>query len=125
MLLVRLAIVTLALSLASACSTSAVTRSKPDSAPGEQERRDLLVGNWVGTAELKDGGIRKWLMQRRPDGTYVVTIDVALIGGARERSQEFGHWGLSGPIYFTHTQGWIEDGKRKFADASRVFFNDA
>lgn len=104
----------------------AVTVYKPDSTKSDQERRDAMVGNWVGEAPLKDGGERKWLVQRSNEGTYVVTFIVIPEGEQPEISQEVGFWGISGPVYFTITKGWLrQDGNVEPNDPTKAYFYDA
>lgn len=104
----------------------AITASKAETTESEQDRRDAMVGNWIGEAPLKEGGSRKWLVQRSNDGTYAVTFVVMATGEEAEVSQEVGFWGISGPIYFSITKGWLlADGSVKRTDPSNAYFYDA
>ncbi len=76
---------------------------------GAQAARQALVGAWYGEATIRDGLQRRWVNRRSADGTYV--LEVRLSGAASESpDREYGVWGVSGGIYFTIMQGWIDAG---------------
>jgi hypothetical protein len=128
-LIPRLAHLSLAAFALIACSSVSrqppIPAAKIDTPPVEYQRRSLMVGTWLGRAPLKEGGQRSWLMQRHNDGTFVVTFKFQQADGDVERSQEYGIWGLTSPIYFTVTQGWIVNGRRRPADPTSPYFYDA
>jgi hypothetical protein len=92
---------------------------------GVERNRRFIVGKWLGEAPVKEGGSKMWLNERSPDGTYVITFRNLSPRGEIEVSQEYGIWGLSGNIYFTKMQGWIEGGRRHPNRGSNSYFDDA
>ena len=78
------------------------------------QRRELILGSWLGEIEVKDGVIQKWLVRRQPDGTYRVHFRITDSGGKLlHELVEVGQWGISGPVYFSILRGDI-DGTGKF-----------
>ena len=70
-------------------------------------------------------GVRGWLIQRRADGTYTVTFKDEPSNGDIEVNQNIGLWGISGPVYFTIMQGWIEGDEISQADPADPYYYDA
>ncbi len=84
-----------------------------------------MVGKWLGDLPTHDGGRRIWLTERYPDGAFKITFRVYSHGGGFEETVEIGEWGISGPVYFTITKGWIRNDKFVPADWTLAYFNDA
>lgn len=103
----------------------AVTANKPELPVSARELRDSMVGNWLGEAPLKDGGTRKWLMQRKADGTYLVTFKLMPADKPEEIWHEVGFWGVSYPIYFSIMKGWVTENGIEPSDPSDPYFYDA
>lgn len=96
---------------------------KPD-IPKTAELRSMLIGRWYGEATHKGGGKRQWLVERFDDGRLLVNFIIETPNETIEQS-EIGQWGVSGPIYFTITQGWLEDGHLFPADRTDAGLYDA
>ena len=77
---------------------------------GAKERRTAMLGRWHGSAPTKDGGRRKWLMERFPDGTFEVQFVTVLPDGRVQHRVERGLWGIAGNVYFTITRSYWKDG---------------
>ncbi|QKQ26781.1 hypothetical protein [Candidatus Reidiella endopervernicosa] len=84
---------------------------KPEISKSEMDRWQEMVGKWYGLKNIGNGGIRHQLMNRRADGTYIIELLIENKDGNNRYQAEVGHWGISGPIYFTIFRGWIEDGE--------------
>ena len=124
--LTLLSLIILTSGCASLTQPTAVDTHKPESSTQETIQRESMFGNWVGKATLKNGGSREWLIQRGVDGTFLVSFAIAEPGEELALSQEVGFWGVSGPIYFTITKGWIKaDGTIEPADPTKAYFYDA
>ncbi len=90
----------------------------------EQERRDLMVGKWLGEAPMDGGRSRVALAERNNNGTYRITFRM-YDGASYEESVEVGLWGIAGPTYFTLMRGWMVDGEFRPSDASQAYYSDA
>ena len=121
-----IASVILALTLCG-CATDAIRTDagfKP-TITGAQEKHDLFVGKWHGSAKTDGGGEREWLVERMPNGMFQIELK-ATTNGAVERQTEYGVWGVSGSIYFTATQGFIsQEGEIEPADTTDANLYDA
>lgn len=82
-------------------SATNIENSKPRLKYTQKEKWNLMVGKWFGFQPTKDGGQRKWLAERNPNGTYVITFRSYEKDGSYRESVEVGEWGISGSIYFT------------------------
>lgn len=103
-----------------------ISAYKPESSQAAQDRHDAMLGNWVGEAPVKEGESRKWLIHRSANGTYLVTFITEKKNEQPNISQEVGFWGISGPIYFTMTRGWMRPNRTiRPADPSKAYFYDA
>ncbi len=89
-------------------STVAVTSQKPSLTLSQEETWNLMTGKWYGSQPTKDGGKKQEIMERSPQGTYKITFRVFDKDGKYKEQAEAGHWGVSGPVYFTIFRGWIE-----------------
>lgn len=110
---------------ASTLTPVAVSPSKPDLPESKLDQHAMMIGAWRGEAPLKEGGTKKWLVQRSADGTYQIAFLIESTDGEIERSQEVGFWGVSGPIYFTIMKGWVTDGEFRPSDPTNAYFYDA
>ena len=61
----------------------------------------MLVGKWFGEIEIAGVGKRKWIIERYPNGTYQTHYRVFTEDGHVRDTVEAGHWGVSGPVYFS------------------------
>ena len=120
----------LGLALLTGCSSApevnrAVDRLKPVTAEDIRARRDLLVGTWYGEARTNEGQTRRWLRQHQADGSYQLTIRDYNIDGSYLQQIEVGHWGISGPVYFTIMKGWQDGSRFKPANLTSPYYYDA
>ena len=107
------------------CAADAVVPAqKPLPSSALIERHAAMIGNWVGESLLDSGEWRRFLVQRSPDGTFVVTFKTRR-GEQVSVEQEMGLWGISGPIYFTITSGWIDGDLVQWADPRQPHLYDA
>lgn len=90
----------------------------------DERQRMAMVGSWVGEIELASGGVRKELFRAFANGRFEVTF-VKRFDGVEEVSKEIGLWGVSGPIHFTKTTGWMDDGKIKLFNPRSAYYDDA
>ncbi len=70
-------------------------------------RWDLMVGRWYGKQPIENG-IREQLTERFANGSYKITFKRTFADDRVEKNIELGQWGISGPIYFSIYQGWLE-----------------
>lgn len=70
-----------------------------------------MLGKWYGKQPTSDGGIHEWLVNRAPDGTYVIQFKRQDSDGNIKKYAEVGQWGISGDVYFTIYRGKLEYGK--------------
>jgi len=89
-------------------STVEITSEKPSLTLSQEETWNLLTGKWYGSQPTKDGGQKQEIMERSPQGTYKITFRVYDKDGNLKEQSEAGHWGVSGPVYFTIFRGWVE-----------------
>lgn len=90
-------------------SNTIITASKSNADISQQERWQLMIGKWYGKQPTKDGGIKHELMNRAPDGTYIIQFLIEDKNGSKKKQVEVGHWGVSGSIFFSIFRGWIRD----------------
>ncbi len=91
----------------------------------QQERRDLLVGIWFGETKPNAGGQIKWIIERARDGTYKIQFRIYGADGRYRSHMETGIWGVSGPVYFSATQGWRQGNQVVGIDTAKARFYDA
>lgn len=87
--------------------------------------REVFVGRWYG--EDKDAGdvTKRWLLDAFPDGVFRITFRFYEDDGGYREQIEVGEWGISGPVYFLSTKGWVDDGMFLKADTSNAQLYDA
>lgn len=91
----------------------------------QQERRDLLVGMWFGETPPTAGGHIQWIIERAKDGTYKIQFRIFGADGRYRTHMETGIWGVSGPVYFSATQGWRQGDQVVGTDTAKARFYDA
>tara|TARA_B100000768_G_C11165037_1_gene326208 strand:+ start:320 stop:814 length:495 start_codon:yes stop_codon:yes gene_type:complete len=106
-------------------STVTVTSQKPSLSLAQEETWDLMIGKWYGSQPTKDGGKKQTIMERSPQGTYKITFRVFDKDGKYKEQAEVGHWGVSGPVYFTMFRGWIKGDQLSPSNPSDPFNYDA
>jgi hypothetical protein len=100
------------------------TDFKPLAPHGAEAKRDQLTGRWYGNMRTKDGGTRRWLTERRLDGTYTIEFVVVERDGSVLRQTEFGDWGVSGNYFVTVTRGVQDSGGDITPDKQSSYFWD-
>jgi hypothetical protein len=115
--------------LTSGCATTVtsnkvITDSKPVSLSDEKTWK-YLIGEWHGSQTTKEGGNRKEICIRHPDGTYEVEFKSTDKDGVVSNHKEVGLWGVSGSIYFSIFRGWVNNGRIKLSDPSDPYNYDA
>lgn len=105
--------------------TEAFPVYKPRPSLAETRRHDMLVGNWVGESPVKDGGRRQVLLERRADGTFTVTFRTHWGTDRAMVERQVGQWGISGPVYFTITTGWLDGDHVDPTDLGQPYYYDA
>lgn len=87
--------------------------------------REIFVGRWYGEAR-KDGQVtRRWVVDAFPDGVFRITFRFYEEDGSYREQIEVGEWGISGPVYFLSTKGWVDDGAFLKADTRNGELYDA
>ena len=119
----RLSILCVA-AMSSGCASSTVTSFKPVASRGAELKRDQLVGSWYGDMRTERGGTRRWLTNRKHDGTYRVDFVVIEPDGATLRQSEFGDWGVSGEYFLNITRGLRDRSGRVTTDKASSYFWD-
>ena len=87
--------------------------------------REVFIGRWYG--EDKQGGevTKRWVVDAFPDGVFRITFRFYDEDGGYREQVEVGEWGISGPVYFLSTKGWVDDGMFLKADTSNGQLYDA
>lgn len=98
---------------------------KPGTPAVTAQRRQLLLGCWVGAAQIAGGGQRVWLVQRESDGSFRIDFRTEVENAEAEVTTEIGHWGVSGEVYFTMTRGWLTPAGPEPADMTDPYYYDA
>lgn len=106
-------------------STVAVTSKKPSLSISQEETWNLMIGKWYGSQPTKDGGKVQEIMERSPQGTYKITFRVYEKDGKYKEQSEAGHWGVSGPIYFTIFRGWVKNNQLSPSNPADPYNYDA
>ena len=96
-----------------------------DPMKAQQERRDLLIGTWFGETPPTAGGHLQWIIKRSRDGTYNIQFRIFAPNGRYSTHMETGIWGISGPVYFSATQGWRQGNELVGTDTAKARFYDA
>ena len=107
------------------CASQAILTAKPPDSEEVVEKRALLVGFWFSDEPTKEGGRRYALSQKNADGTFKIHFRVIEGGRITMDETEVGLWGLSGPVYFTITKGWLHGYRLEPADPTNPYFYDA
>ena len=92
-------------------------------APASQ--RDTLIGRWYGEQERAGGKMKRWVVDAFPDGVLRITFRFYEATGAYREQVEVGEWGISGPVYFLSTKGWIDGDTFLKADTASPELYDA
>jgi hypothetical protein len=119
-----ISIVLIALLIAGCATAPAIYTAKPPDS-SEDLRRNLLLGRWYGEAKTREGGKRLQIIDRNVDGTFKVQFRVIEGSGKVWDQTEVGLWGISGPVYFTITRGWIDGQRFLPANPTQATFYDA
>jgi len=119
-----ISIILIALLIAGCTTAPAIYTAKPPDS-SEDSRRSLLLGWWYGEAKTKEGGKRLQITDRSVDGTFKVEFRIIEGSGKVWDQTEVGLWGISGPVYFTITKGWVGGGRFLPADPTQATFYDA
>jgi len=65
---------------------------------------NLLVGRWYGQFSDSSSRSRRWITERKDDGTFVITYELSIGGAVTEQGTESGSWSLSAGHYHTRTE---------------------
>jgi len=87
--------------------------------------REIFVGRWYGEQPQAAGGTKRWLLDAFPDGVFRITFRFYETDGSYREQVEVGEWGMSGPVYFLSTKGWVDDGMFLKADTRNGELYDA
>ncbi len=126
---IRIAIVSIFF-LLSGCSSiytssEKITDNKPYLSKSQKETWGLMVGKWYGSQPTTSGGRKNEIMERHLDGTYRIKFRVVSKDHIVKESVEVGHWGVSGPIYFSIFRGWLKGEKLTSSRGSDPYNYDA
>lgn len=98
---------------------------KPDDPASAILQRNMMLGHWYGESRTKDGGRRLEIAEHRRDGTMTIRFRVIDAKGKVEEQTEVALWGISGPVYFTITRGWLDGTRFHAADPTQAYYYDA
>lgn len=87
--------------------------------------REVFVGRWYGEDKKAGDVTKRWLLDAFPDGVFRITFRFYEEDGDYREQIEVGEWGISGPVYFLSTKGWVDDGMFLKADTSNAQLYDA
>jgi len=87
--------------------------------------REIFVGRWYGEDEKASGTKQRWVVDAFPDGVFRITFRFYDDDGGYREQIEVGEWGISGPIYFLSTKGWVDDDTFVKADTRNAQLYDA
>ena len=87
--------------------------------------REIFVGRWYGEVPQAEGITKRWVVDAFPDGVFRITFRFYDEDGSYREQVEVGEWGISGPVYFLSTKGWVDDGKFLKADTQNGELYDA
>ena len=107
------------------CATYNKSIIKSELPLSAKQKRTTLVGKWFGELINDKGEIQRWLVDRANDGNYKIEFRIYKNDGRIREQIEVGHWGVSGPIYFSILRGWIKDGKFLPANPEKPYYYDA
>jgi len=87
--------------------------------------REVFVGRWYGEDRKHGQVTRRWVVDAFPDGVFRITFRFYEEDGSYREQIEVGEWGISGPVYFLSTKGWVDDGMFLKADTRNGELYDA
>lgn len=87
--------------------------------------REAFVGRWFGEKPEANGVVKRWVVDAFPDGVFRITFRFYEKDGGYREQIEVGEWGISGPVYFLSTKGWVDDGLFLKADTRNGELYDA
>src|SRR3546814_7150459 len=87
--------------------------------------REIFVGRWYGETPVAGGVTKRWVVDAFPDGVFRITFRFYDKDGSYREQVEVGEWGISGPVYFLSTKGWVDDGLFLKADTRNGELYDA
>lgn len=87
--------------------------------------REIFVGRWYGETPVAGGVTKRWVVDAFPDGVFRITFRFYDKDGSYREQVEVGEWGISGPVYFLSTKGWVDDGMFLKADTRNGELYDA
>lgn len=87
--------------------------------------REIFVGRWYGETPEAGGVTKRWVVDAFPDGVFRITFRFYEEDGSFREQIEVGEWGISGPVYFLSTKGWVDDGLFLKADTRNGELYDA
>jgi len=102
-----------------------VDPAKPDDPQSAVQLRNMMLGYWFGDSATKGGGRRMHIVERRRDGTMTIRFRVIDAAGKVDEQTEIALWGVSGPVYFTITRGWLDGNQFHSADPTQAYYYDA
>ena len=124
--LVALLLVLWAQQARAAVGDSAVANGQVDeSLEMVKSPREIFVGRWYGETPEAGGATRRWVVDAFPDGVFRITFRFYEPDGSYREQVEVGEWGISGPVYFLSTKGWVDDGMFLKADTRNGELYDA
>ncbi len=87
--------------------------------------REVFIGRWYGEDKKGEAVTKRWVVDAFPDGVFRITFRFYEDDGSYREQVEVGEWGISGPVYFLSTKGWVDDGMFLKADTSNEQLYDA
>lgn len=102
-----------------------VDASKPSLEQSTYMKWDMMIGKWLGEAPTKEGGVRRWLVNRFSDGTYRIHFQTMRRNAVVENRIEVGNWGISGPVYFSIYRGRMVGNVLRNSDPGDPYNHDA
>lgn len=103
----------------------AINASKAADHEAAEARRNLLIGRWYGETPATEGGKRLEITDKAADGTFTIQFRVIERSGKVSDQTEVGLWGITGPVFFSITRGWLFGGQLIPADPTRATYYDA
>lgn len=117
--------IALTLSVVAVSGDNPSQAAEKQSLSNQEERRNLLLGTWFGETPPTEGGRIQWIVNWRKDGTYNIQFRIFAPDGRTRKHMETGIWGVSGPVYFSATQGWRQGDQMVGTDTAKARFYDA
>ena len=121
----RLALAALVLTAVAVSVQGPLSAAETESPLAQEERRNLLLGTWFGETPPTAGGRIQWIVDWQKDGTYNIQFRIFAPDGRTRKHMETGIWGVSGPVYFSATQGWRQGDQMVGTDTAQARFYDA